>query len=495
MGIEYVMVIVFVIGYLAIALEHNIKVDKAASALVVGMVCWGLYAIWPSEHLKVDTELTVVELIHDDELRDRNEFFVDYLEHEEEEYREEVFKNPELYEGRERISAEETDHYVHEYVEHGLTHHLFDIAGILFFLLGAMTIVELIDAYDGFSVITNRINTSSKVKLLWIICILTFFMSAALDNLTTSIVMISVIRKLIDDKTARWFFGGFIIISANAGGAWSPIGDVTTTMLWNNGQLPGTGIIIKNLIIPSLVAMIVPLIAASFFVKGTVTRPDKVIQSGHDTATPLPWEKIFVFILGLCGLLFVPVFKTVTHLPPFTGMMLSLGLLWMITELLLSKKDSANKKGLTVVSVLRKIDTASVLFFLGILMAVAALQEVGHLATVAHFLDSTFEQDMYAINISIGLLSAVVDNVPLVAAAQGMYPVSVGHFAENGMFWQFLAYCAGTGGSALIIGSAAGVAVMGLEKISFGWYIKKISLYALIGYLAGAATYYFMFAV
>lgn len=495
MGIEYIMVIIFILGYLAIALEHNIKVDKAASALLIGMLCWGLYAVWPSEHLHVDTERSVNELIKDKELKERNEAFVDYLEHEEEEYREEVFKHPELYEGRERIPVEETDAYVHHFVEHGLAHHLFDIAGILFFLLGAMTIVELIDAYDGFSVITDRINTSSKIKLLWIICLLTFFMSAALDNLTTSIVMISVIRKLIDDKQVRWLFGGFIIIAANSGGAWSPIGDVTTTMLWNNGQLPSTSVIIVNLIIPSLVALIVPLIFATFFIKGTVKRPDKVENLGHDHATPEKWEKSFVFVLGLLGLLFVPVFKTVTHLPPFTGMMLSLGILWMVSEVLISRKDTANKKGLTVVSVLRKVDTASVLFFLGILMAVAALQEVGHLVQVASFLDDTFNQNMYSINVSIGLLSAIVDNVPLVAAAQGMYPIGVDQFAENGMFWQFLAYCAGTGGSALIIGSAAGVAVMGLEKISFGWYIKKITLYAIVGYLAGAATYYFMFGM
>ena len=273
------------------------------------------------------------------------------------------------------------------------------------------------------------------------------------------------------------------------------IGDVTTTMLWNNGQLPSTMIIVTELIIPSLVAMIVPLLIASFFIKGSVERPEKVEGIGHDVASAQSWEKNLVFFVGLAGLLFVPVFKTATHLPPFTGMMLSLGFLWMITELLHAKKKSEDKKGLSVVSVLQKIDTASVLFFLGILMAVAALQEVGHLAQVAMFLDDTLDQNLYSINIAIGLLSAVVDNVPLVAAAQGMYPVGVGNFAENGMFWQFLAYCAGTGGSALIIGSAAGVAVMGLEKISFGWYIKKISLYAIVGYFAGALTYYLMNAL
>lgn len=495
MGIEYVMVIVFIVGYLAIALEHNIHVDKAASALLIGMICWGLYAIWPSEHLHVNTELSVEELIKDKDLRERNEKFVDYMEHVEEEHREEVFKHPEMYVGKERIPAEETDEQVHHYVEHGLSHHLFDIASILFFLLGAMTIVELIDAHDGFSVITDRISTTNTVKLLWIICFLTFFMSAALDNLTTSIVMISVIRKLIDDKERRWLFGGFIIIAANAGGAWSPIGDVTTTMLWNNGQMPDSALIITNLFLPSIVAVLVPLFVATFFVKGNVQRPEKIEASGHHNAIPANWEKNLVFALGLAGLLFVPVFKTITHLPPFTGMMLSLGVVWLVTERLHSRKERENRRGLSVVSVLQKIDTASVLFFLGILMAVAALQEVGHLSQVAHFLDGAFNKNIYSINIAIGLLSAVVDNVPLVAAAQGMYDVGQGAFAENGQFWQFLAYCAGTGGSALIIGSAAGVAVMGLEKISFGWYIKRISLYAIIGYFAGALTYYLMFGM
>lgn len=496
MGIEYIMVIVFIIGYLAIALEHNIHVDKAASALLIGMVCWGLYAIWPEDHLGVEENATLVDISRDADIAKNTPAFSEYANHEVVKERDEILNHGNFDAEFSADNPEETSHHIHEYVEHGLSHHLFDIASILFFLLGAMTIVELIDAHDGFSVITDKINTTSKIKLLWVICILTFFMSAALDNLTTSIVMISVIRKLIDDKQARWLFGGFIIIAANAGGAWSPIGDVTTTMLWNNGQIPDSSIIIINLIIPSLVAMLVPLLVATFFVKGTVARPEKVISLGHQNSEPALWEKNFVFFLGLAGLLFVPVFKTVTHLPPFTGMMLSLGVLWMVTEILHSKKDREQKKGLSVVSVLQKIDTASVLFFLGILMAVAALNEVGHLVTVAQFLDNTFDQNIYSINVSIGLLSAIVDNVPLVAAAQGMYPIAeVGTFAENGMFWQFLAYCAGTGGSALIIGSAAGVAVMGLEKISFGWYIKKISLYAIIGYFAGAATYYLMFAV
>mgnify|MGYP000377084787 CR=1 FL=1 len=495
MGIEYIMVIVFIVGYLAIALEHNIHIDKAASALLIGMVCWGLYAIWPEEHLGVEEGMTMLDISRSEEISEATPAFAEYANHEVIKEKDDIINHGNFDAELTTDNPEETGHYIHHYVEHGLSHHLFDIASILFFLLGAMTIVELIDAHDGFSLITDRISTTSKVKLLWVICLLTFFMSAALDNLTTSIVMISVIRKLIDDKQVRWLFGGFIIIAANSGGAWSPIGDVTTTMLWNNGQIPDSGVIIVNLIIPSLVALLVPLGLASFFVKGTVTRPDKVVNTGHHTVEPATWEKNLIFFVGLAGLLFVPVFKTATHLPPFTGMMLSLGVLWMVTELLHSKKEREQKKELSVISVLQKIDTASVLFFLGILMAVAALQEVGHLVTVAQFLDNTFDQNMYSINISIGLLSAIVDNVPLVAAAQGMYPIGDGMFAANGAFWQFLAYCAGTGGSALIIGSAAGVAVMGLEKISFGWYLKKISLYALVGYLAGAATYYFMFGM
>lgn len=503
MGIEFIMVIIFVVGYAAIALEHNIHIDKAASALLIGMVCWGMYAIWPEDHLGVQEGQSVEMIANDSTITENNPRFAEFAGHEFIKEKDEKILDELWYSGEHHVEMHtqdphHTDHYVHEYVEHGLTHHLFDIAGILFFLLGAMTIVELIDAHEGFSVITDKIRTTNKVKLLWIICILTFFMSAALDNLTTSIVMISVIRKLISSKDTRWLFGGFIIIAANAGGAWSPIGDVTTTMLWNNGQLPETGVIIVNLIIPSLIAMIVPLVIISLFTKGQVQRPEKAVNTdphGHAGTEVTNWERTFVFFLGLAGLLFVPVFKTITHLPPFTGMMLSLGVLWMVTEIIHSRKSTELKRNLSVISVLQKVDTASVLFFLGILMAVAALQEVGHLNTVATFLDNSMDGNIYTINVSIGLLSAIVDNVPLVAAAQGMYPIAdAGDFAVSGRFWQFLAYCAGTGGSALIIGSAAGVAVMGLEKISFGWYLKKISLYAIIGYAAGAATYWFMYA-
>jgi Na+/H+ antiporter NhaD/arsenite permease-like protein len=372
-----------------------------------------------------------------------------------------------------------------------------EISSILFFLMGAMTIVELVDAHEGFRVITDRITTNNKVKMLWIICILTFFFSALLDNLTTSIVMVSLLRKLIDDRQTRWMFAGMVVIAANAGGAWSPIGDVTTTMLWIGGQL-STGVIVTHLILPSIVALVVPLVVISLRTRGDIVRPEEVHEEGWDPTTP--FERNLVFAAGVAGLLFVPVFKTVTHLPPFMGMMLSLGLLWMLTERLHHSKNIEEKEHLTVIGVLRKIDSASVLFFLGILLAVGALQEAGHLIVAAEGLRAGLN-DVFLIDLAIGLLSAVVDNVPLVAASMGMYDVVPAAaatdawsamFVEDGIFWQFLAYCAGTGGSALIIGSAAGVAVMGLERIDFMWYLKRISLLAVLGYFAGAGVFVWM---
>ena len=384
---------------------------------------------------------------------------------------------------------------LHHFFEHRLLHHMEDISSILFFLLGAMTIVELVDAHEGFSVITDRIKTSNKVKLMWILSLLTFFFSAVLDNLTTSIVMVSLLRKLIDDKETRWIFAGIVIIAANAGGAWSPIGDITTTMLWIGNQLT-SDVIITNLIVPSLACLVVPLGILSVTMKGEVKRPD-IKKDEKDPTTP--GERKLVFFMGVAGLLFVPVFKTVTHLPPFMGMMLSLGMMWVITEITHRSKNHEDRDQLSVIGVLRKIDAASVLFFLGILLAVASLQEIGHLITAASWLRDTMG-DVYAINVVIGFLSAIVDNVPLVAASMGMYDIAPaatmgweGYFVQNGIFWQFLAYCAGTGGSALIIGSAAGVAVMGLERIDFVWYLKKISLLAIAGYLAGAGGFWLMF--
>ena len=440
------IVVVFVLGYIAIALEHNIKIDKAASALVTGMICWALYVF------------TIGGSGHE---------IKEVIEH-----------------GVEGISYRS-----------GLIHHLFDIGSILFFLMGAMTIVELIDAHEGFAVITDRIKTTNAVTLIWIICVLTFFLSAILDNLTTTIVMVSLLRKLIKDKDMRWLFVGMVVVSANAGGAWSPIGDVTTTMLWIKGQLPHVGEMVIDLIIPSLVAMIVPLGILSFTLKGkTLDRPMKSEGVEHYINPTTPKERILVFTLGVCGLLFVPVFKTVTHLPPFMGMMLSLGVLWVVTEIIHRAKNKEDKHELSVIGVLQKIDVASVLFFLGILLAVAALQEFGHLNELAAALDKQIG-NIYAINVVIGFLSSIVDNVPLVAAAQGMYEIQPdGVFAAGGKFWEFLAYCAGVGGSSLIIGSAAGVAAMGLERIDFIWYLKKISWLAIIGYLCGAATYFLMYA-
>ena len=375
-----------------------------------------------------------------------------------------------------------------------------EISSILFFLLGAMTIVELVDAHNGFAVITDRIKTRKKSRLLWIIAVLTFFFSAALDNLTTSIVMISLLRKLIADKPTRWLFAGAVIISANAGGAWSPIGDVTTTMLWIGGQLT-TPVIIANLILPSIVCMVVPIGIMSARMKGEVERPE-TNDPDEESDPTTSGERNLIFAMGVSGLLFVPIFKTVTHLPPFMGMMLSLGVLWLTTEVLHRSKNEQERKQLSVVGVLRKIDTASVMFFLGILLAVGALQEAGHLIASADWLRTSLG-DVYLINIAIGLLSAIVDNVPLVAASMGMYEVAapgtmdawVANFTQDGIFWQFLAYCAGTGGSALIIGSAAGVAVMGLEKIDFVWYLKKMSLLAIAGYLAGCGVYWLMFGM
>lgn len=490
---EIFMVTIFVLGYLAIAFEHNLHVDKAAPALLIGMLSWGLYALYPAEALHVDTNMPLTEVAQEEGLENRLPRFEKYAQAE-------IVKHEKDINGKSKDdpqAAEDTASFLQHYVGHGLEHHLFDIAAILFFLMGAMTIVELIDAHEGFAVITDKIKTTNKVKLLWVLCFLTFFMSAALDNLTTSIVMVSVIRKLIKDQGTRWFFAGMIIIAANAGGAWSPIGDVTTTMLWNSGQLPTSAKIVVDLILPSLVTLLVPLIICSFTMKGKVERPIRVQDADHYLIPTTSFERSFVFFLGLAGLLFVPVFKTMTHLPPFTGMMLSLGVIWAVTELMHKKKSAADRKTLSPLTILQKIDSASVLFFLGILMAVAALQEVGILVQTAGMLDSAFNSNIYSINMAIGLMSSIVDNVPLVAAAQGMYQINpeVGHaMAADGQFWQFLAYCAGTGGSALIIGSAAGVAVMGLEKISFGWYIRKISLLAIAGYFAGAFVYILMFS-
>lgn len=419
--VSTIIISIFILGYLAIAFEKSIRINKAATALITGVLCWTVYILFTPDKDAVTGQLG---------------------------------------------------------------HHLGDLSQILFFLLGAMTIVELIDAHDGFEVITRRIKTSDKRKILWILSFITFFLSAILDNLTTTIVMISLIRKLIEDKKDRWLLAGMIIIAANAGGVWSPIGDVTTTMLWIGKQISAGNIILK-LILPGLVCMIVPLLIMRFSFKGQITKPLMQQGRGGETGSTKK-ERMLVFITGIIMLLFVPVFKTITHLPPFMGILIGLGLMWMITESIHSNKDEEDRKNFTVAYALRKIDTPSILFFLGILLAISALESTQQLHHASAWMD-THLKDQTTIGITIGLLSAVVDNVPLVAATQGMYDLHV--YPTDHYFWELLAFTTGTGGSILIIGSAAGVAAMGIEKIDFIWYLKKIGWLALIGYLAGVTVY------
>lgn len=440
----YLMILVFVLGYAAIVMEHPLKVNKSATALVLAVLLWILF-ISGGEQILFNTES-----------------FQKYMNG-------------------------STDGNFYIWVsQHELLRHLGEISEILFFLLGAMTIVELIDSHEGFSLITDRIKTTNKSRLMWILGIVTFFMSAVLDNLTTSIVMVALVRKLIADRKDRWFFAGMVIVAANAGGAWSPIGDVTTIMLWIGGHVTSLNIILKTFV-PSLVSMIITLMFLSYLVKGDVHRPVHPEHMKNHNSTS-SFERNFIFILGVGSLLMVPVFKAITHLPPYLGMLMGLGILWITTEILHKSKNEENKPMLTVAGTLRRVDTPSVMFFLGILLAVAALQSAGHLRLLGTSLEAHVG-NLYLINVIIGILSAVVDNVPLVAGAMGMYETT---FPVDHYFWEMLAYCAGTGGSILIIGSAAGVAVMGMEKINFIWYLRKISVWALIGYFAGAATFWAM---
>ena len=407
---------VFVLGYLAIAFEHPLKINKTGAALFMGILLWSIYAlVWPDS---------------------------DYSAH--------------------------------------LNHHLSGIAEILFFLMGAMTVVELIDAHDGFNLIINRIKTRNILSLLWIIAGLSFFLSAVLDNLTTAIVMVSLCRKLINDERQRLYFAGMIVIAANAGGAWSPIGDVTTTMLWIGGQISPMNII-KSVFIPSLICLIVPLIYVSLFEKKHFGGQLKPIENQK-----MARENALIFTLGIGGLLFVPVFKQITHLPPYAGILLVLGLLWLVADLMHRNKRPDERQKFSASSALMKIDMPSVLFFLGILLAVSVLESLHILAGLADWMNATIGNQNVIVYL-IGLLSAVVDNVPLVAASMAMYDLN--SYPMDSSLWAFIAYCAGTGGSILIIGSAAGVAVMGLEKIDFIWYFRKISFIAFLGYTAGAIAY------
>lgn len=417
---EIWIISIFCVGYLLIALEHTIHIDKTATALVTGVLCWTVYI------LNADTHTVSEQLLEQ----------------------------------------------------------LGEVSGILFFLMGAMTIVELIDLHDGFEIINRNITTRNRRKLLWIICLLTFLLSPVLDNLTTTIVMVTLCIKLVNEKHSRLLFIGMIIIAANAGGAFSPIGDVTTTMLWIGGQI-STAAIVEMLLLPSAVSLLVPLTIATFMVKVEMQAvPDEVENKSPMGATA--FEQRLVFVSGITSLLLVPIFKTTTHLPPFMGMMLALGVLWILTQLIHRKKDQTEKQKLSVIRALERMDVPSVLFFLGILLAVGVLQHTGQLAQLASTLSATFKSEKLILTI-IGMASAVVDNVPIVAATMAMY--SMDAYPMDHSFWLLLAYCAGTGGSLLVIGSAAGVAAMGLEDISFGWYLKHIALLAFLGYLSGIGVF------
>jgi len=454
---ELVIIFVFVIGYVLIALEHPIKINKTATALLTGILCWTLFAVSAPPEGLLESE--------------HYRSFLDTLK----------VKLPAF--------ASLSAHELHlEYVLESLGHHLNEIAQILFFLMGAMTIVELVDAHHGFRFITERINTNSPKKLLWIVCWVTFFLSAVLDNLTTTIVMISLIRKLIPNKEMRLFFAGMIIIAANAGGAWSPIGDVTTTMLWIGGQISAAAIV-KSTILPSIVCMLIPLIYLNFTLKGTLGTHDDKPAAAHSHSSGSGNLMLFI---GVAALISVPIFKTVTHLPPYLGMLLGLGVIWVVSELINPDLDDAVKKHYSAAHALTRIDMPSVLFFLGILLAVGALQSMSTLINFAEYLNHLLGDNRVIITL-IGVLSSIVDNVPLVAASMGMY--SMDTYPTDHMIWEYLAYCAGTGGSILVIGSAAGVAAMGMEKIDFIWYLKRISLLAAMGYFAGAAVYLVQYAL
>lgn len=409
------MIFIFSVGYLAIIFEYNIKVNKTAVALLMAVFTWTLLFVYG-------------------------------------------------------------DHQIEQKID-SLGSHVGEVSQIIFFLLGAMTLVELIDSHKGFHIITRLIHTRSKKKLLWLVGIFSFFLSAILDNLTTTVLMVSLLRKLIPDPKERMLLGATVVVCANAGGAWTPIGDVTTTMLWIHGQVT-TISIMKHLFIPSLVSMIVTLLFLGMRLKG-----DYHVVQDLGSHKKEPGSKA-VFCFGVGGLIFVPIFKAITGLPPFMGMLVSLGFLWLITDIMHHKYE--NRHHLRVPHVLTKIDTSGILFFLGILLTINSLETVGILKNIATWLESNID-NIPVIATLIGLISAIVDNVPLVAATMGMYDIQV--YPPDSPLWQMIAYCAGTGGSILIIGSAAGVALMGMEKIDFIWYLKKISLTAGVGYLAGMVTY------
>lgn len=449
----------FFIGYLGIALEHPLRLDKTATALLLGMLLWILYALG-AEYIVPAVE---------------GESLAAYIS------------------GNPRIAGEPLHMQALQYIlDVKIVESLGDITQTLFFLIGAMTIVELVDIHGGFTVITDRITTRRKKGLLWVVCGVTFIFSALLDNMTTTIVMVLLLRKLVEDREERWLYAGMVVIAANTGGAWSPIGDVTTIMLWVKGNVTAPALI-SYVLLPSVVAMVVPLLGISRKLKGTLPPPEHTDGMTCDMSRA---ERMSILILGVGGLVFVPVFKTITHLPPFIGMLFVLGALWVYTELLYNGKKMERARQHRLPKVISRIDMPSILFFLGILMAVAVLEHTGILAATAKWLDTNVH-DVFSINVLLGILSSIFDNVPLVAAVMGMYGVEpagvagyAGYFVQDGIFWEFLSYCAGVGGSMLIIGSAAGVIAMGLEKINFGWYLKRFTLWAFAGYLAGAGVYW-----
>ena len=436
------IILAFVIGYLFIAIESVTKINKAAIALLMFVVCWTIFMIDPAS----------------------------------------------LVPALASVDHSQMANAVSKIIEE----HLGETGTTLFFLMGAMTIVELVDQNGGFNFVKDTLKTKSKRSLLWRIAIMTFILSAILDNLTTSIVMIMILRKLVKEHKDRVIYASLVIIAANSGGAFSPIGDVTTIMLWNKGVITAAGVI-TEVLIPSIVSMVIPVYVLSLSLKGELVVPEAKKAANADEDYLTASQRKLIFFLGVGGLIFVPIFKTITHLPPFVGILLVLGILWTVTESMYRHLEHDDSDGMQkrVSRMLTRIDMSTILFFLGILMAVGALQTIGALAQLGEGLNVWFDGNHYLVTGIIGVLSSIVDNVPLVAGCMGMYPVqAVGDMAVDGIFWQLLAYCAGVGGSMLIIGSAAGVVVMGLEKITFGWYMKHISWVAFLGYIAGIVSYW-----
>ncbi|WP_298613676.1 sodium:proton antiporter NhaD [uncultured Odoribacter sp.] len=462
-----IMIVIFILGYVFIALENKTGINKAAVALILGMLLWTLFIFSGAG--------TVIQA----NSASFSEFLAAHKEY---------------------LSLSKPEQVIKYIVNLQIIDHLGDVSEILFYLLGAMTIVELIDVHKGFEGITGQITTRNKKKLLWLIGFITFFMSSVLDNMTSAIVMIMLLQKLLDNPQERWIFGSIVIIAANAGGAWTPIGDVTTIMLWINDNIT-SGNIMRSLFFPSIAALALPLWIVSLQLKGNIASVSGAAK--EENGSPIiRKERNTIFILGILCLLFVPVFKSLTHLPPFAGILLTLGLLWIYMDIFYNRrKNIPADRQFRLPEVLSKIDFSTILFFFGILMAVAALEAIGILDDLSVFLDRKVH-NVYIVSIIIGFLSSVIDNVPLVAASMGMYPVLspqaaaampeaayMSNFVQDGTFWELIAYCAGTGGSILIIGSAAGVVVMGLEKINFMWYVKHISWLAIAGFLAGIGIY------